>query len=128
MKYSEKLFEAQDARGLGAEGFRCDFPLALRGKNFYCGIVEQGGLGFGKDAAYALLHNPRHNWRRLMLGLSVKIAAVFSLLTDEEREKVLIFDSSIYDRSRSEKVELLAWIFDHTVGKFLRGFNLLTLA
>jgi len=67
-------------------------------------------LGFGKDADYALLRNPRHNWRRLMLGLAVKIATVFSLLTNEGREKVL-----------------LAWVFDHTVGKSLRGFSMLTL-
>jgi hypothetical protein len=35
-----------------------------------------------------------------MLGLAVKIATVFSLLTNEGREKVLIFDSSTYDRGR----------------------------
>ena len=156
MNYSEKLFETQGAirlensidaffsdfqvgRLLNVAGIRkmrgasplkvfaAIFRLPFEGKNFYRGIVEQDGLGFGKDAAYALLRNPRHNWRRLMRGLAVKIAAVFSLLTDEEREKVLIFDSSTYDRSRSKKVELLAWIFDHTVGKSLRGFSLLTL-
>lgn len=95
MKYSEKLFEAQEAIRLEntIDSFFSDFQVG----------------------------------RRLMLGVAVKIAAVFSLLTDEEREKVLIFDSSTYDRSRSKKVELLAWIFDHTVGKSLRGFSLLTL-
>lgn len=107
--------------------FAAIFRLPFEGKNFYRGIVERDDLGFGKDAAYTLLRNPKHNWRRLMLGLAVKIAAVFSLLTDQGREKVLIFDSSTYDRSRSKKVELLAWIFDHTVGKSLRGFSLLTL-
>jgi hypothetical protein len=35
----------------------------------------------------------------------------FSLLTNETREKVLIFDDSIYDRPRSNAVELLAWMF-----------------
>ena len=156
MDYSEKHFEVQEAihlentiasffsdfqvgRLLNVAGIRkmrgasplkvfaAIFRLPFEGKNFYRGIVEQDGLGFGKDAAYALLRNPRHNWRRLMLVLAVKIVAVFSLLTDEEREKVLIFDSSTYDRSRSKKVELLAWVFDHTVGKSLRGFSLLTL-
>jgi len=83
--------------------FAAIFRLPFEGKNFYRGIVQTQGLGFGKDAAYALLRNPRHNWRRLMLGLAVKIVTVFSLLTNEEREKVLIFDSSTYDRSRSKK-------------------------
>ena len=103
------------------------FRLPFEGDNFFRGIAENKALEFGKDAAYNLLRNPRHNWRKLMLNLAVKIATVFSLLTDEEREKVLIFDSSTYDRSRSKKVELLAWIFDHTLGKSLRGFSLLTL-
>jgi hypothetical protein len=143
MNYSEKLFEEQEAirlentidsffsdfqvgcllNGAGIRKMRGASPLKVftaifrlpfEGKNFYRGIVERHDLGFGKDAAYGLLRNPRHNWRRLMLGLAVKIATVFSLL---EREKALIFDSSTYDRSRSKKVELLAWVFDHTVAE-----------
>lgn len=107
--------------------FGAIFELPFKRHNFFRGIAENQALGFGKDAAYNLLRNPRHNWRKLMLGLAVKISTVFSLLTDGEREKVLIFDSSTYDRSRSKKVELLAWVFDHTLGKSLRGFNMLTL-
>jgi len=107
--------------------FGAIFKLPFEGNNFFRGIAKNQALGFGKDAAYNLLRNPRHNWRKLMLGLAVKIATVFSLLTDGEREKVLIFDSSTYDRSRSKKVELLAWVFDHTLGKSLRGFNMLTI-
>ena len=107
--------------------FGAIFKLPFEGNNFFRGIAENQALGFGKDAAYTLLRNPRHNWRKLMLGLAVKIATVFSLLTDGEREKVLIFDSSTYDRNRSKKVELLAWVFDHTLGKSLRGFNMLTI-
>jgi hypothetical protein len=156
MYYNQKLFEEQEAirldntidsfvsdfqvgRLLNGAGirklrgtsplkiFNAIFKLPFEGKNFFRGIAENQTLGFGKDAAYTLLRNPRHNWRKLMLGLAVKIATVFSLLTDDEREKVLIFDSSTYDRSRSKKVELLAWVFDHTLGKSLRGFSMLTL-
>ena len=62
-----------------------------------------------------------------MMTLAVKVSIFFSLLTDKEREKVLIFDDSSYDRSRSKAVELLAWIFDHNTGQRLKGFKLLTL-
>jgi len=48
-------------------------------------------------------------------------------ITDEKRERVLIFDDSTYDRSRSKVVELLAWIHDHTTHRNLKGFKLLTL-
>ncbi|QZT33894.1 transposase [Caldalkalibacillus thermarum TA2.A1] len=36
-------------------------------------------------------------------------------------------DDSLYSRARSKAVELLAKVHDHTTGKFVRGFRLLTL-
>lgn len=103
------------------------FMLPFEGKNFFQGIVDNAELPFKKDAAYELLKNPRHNWRKFMLVLAVKVASYLCLLTDEKREKVLIFDDSTYDRSRSKVVELLAWIFDHNNRRNLKGFKLLTL-
>ena len=107
--------------------FSVIFMLPFEGNNFYRGIVTNAGLPFRKNAAYELLKNPRHNWRKFMLVLAVKASSFFSLLSSKEREKVLIFDDSTYDRSRSKVVELLAWIFDHNSGTSLRGFKLLTL-
>jgi hypothetical protein len=107
--------------------FSVIFMLPFEGNNFYRGIVTNVGLPFRKNAAYELLKNPRHNWRKFMLGLAVKVSNFFSLLTSKEREKVLIFDDSTYDRSRSKVVELLAWVFDHNSGTSLKGFKLLTL-
>lgn len=43
-----------------------------------------------------------------MLALGVQVTNTFSLLSSETREKVLVFDDSIYDTSRSKIVELLA--------------------
>ena len=107
--------------------FNAIFVLPFEGNNFFRGIVNNYSLPFKKDAVYELLKNPRHNWRKFMLCLVVKVVGFFSLLTSEEREKVLIFDDSTYDRSRSKVVELLAWIFDHNSGRSLKGFKLLTL-
>lgn len=107
--------------------FSVIFMLPFEGNNFYRGIVTKTGLSFKKNAAYELLKNPRHNWRKFMLSLVVQVSNFFTLLTSEEREKVLIFDDSTYDRSRSKVVELLAWIFDHNSGTSLRGFKMLTL-
>jgi hypothetical protein len=107
--------------------FSAIFMLPFAGNNFFRGIVQNDSLPFGKDAAYDLLNNPRHNWRRFMLCLVVKVVGFFSLLTSEDREKVLVIDDSTYDRGRSKVVELLAWIFDHNSGRNLKGFKLLTL-
>lgn len=103
------------------------FKLPFEGNNFYRGIVTNGDLPFKKNSAYELLRNPRHNWRKLMLALTVQVSNFFSLLTSDTREKVLIFDDSTYDRSRSKAVELLAWIFDHNSHRNLKGFKMLAL-
>jgi len=107
--------------------FSAIFMLPFEGNNYYRGIVTKDDLPFKKNAAYELLKNPRHNWRKFLLTLVVQAANFFSRLTSETREKVLIFDDSTYDRSRSKVVELLAWIFDHNSGTNLKGFKLLTL-
>ena len=106
--------------------FTVIFSLPFEGVNFSQGI-RNPNLGFKKDAAYDFLKNPKHNWRKFMLTLVAIVVRFFDALTSEEREKVLIFDDSTYDRSRSKVVELLAWIYDHNSGRNLKGFKLLTL-
>lgn len=107
--------------------FSVIFVLPFEGNNFFRGIATNNSLPFKKNAAYELLKNPRHNWRKFLLFLAAQVAGFFSRLTCDTREKVLIFDDSTYDRSRSKAVELLAWIFDHNSGTSLKGFKLLTL-
>lgn len=107
--------------------FLAIFRLPFEGNNFFQGIVKNKALPFKKDAAYELLKNPRHNWRKFMLVLVIKIISFFNQLTDDKREKVLIIDDSTYNRSRSKIVELLARVFDHNSGKSIKGFKLLTL-
>ena len=107
--------------------FTVIFSLPFEGVTFSQGIVNNASLGFKKDAAYDFLKNPRHNWRKFMLALVATVVRFIDVLTSEDREKVLIFDDSTYDRSRSKVVELLAWIYDHNSGRSLKGFKLLTL-
>ena len=40
---------------------------------------------------------------------------------------MLILDDSPYDRSRSKWVELLSKVWDHSTGRFLKGFRMLTI-
>ena len=107
--------------------FETIFMLPFEGVRLSQAIVNNPALGFQKDAAYDFLKNPRHNWRKFFLALAIRAIRFFEVLTGEEREKVLIFDDSTYDRSRSKVVELLAWIHDHNRGCSLKGFKLLTL-
>ena len=107
--------------------FTAIFTLPFVGANFSRGIVGNPGLGFRKDAAYEFLKNPRYNWRKFLLSLVTVVVRFMDVLTSEQREKVLIIDDSLYDRSRSKVVELLAWVHDHNAGRSLKGFKLLTL-
>ena len=102
------------------------FTLPFVGKNFFRGIVINQDLSFGKDAAYAFLKGTTYNWRRLLLCLGQRLHNFFDRLTDEERESVLIIDDSPYDRSRSKLVELLSRVYDHSTGRYLKGFRMLT--
>ena len=103
------------------------FTTPFVGKNFFRGIVINSELPFGKDAAYELLKGKTYNWRRLLLSLGRRLFAMFSRLTSDKRESVLIIDDSPYDRSRSKWVELLSNVWDHSTGRFLKGFRMLTI-
>ena len=103
------------------------FTLPFVGKNFFRGIVISKDLPFGKDAAYELLKGTTYNWRRLLLRIGLRLHSFFNRLTDEDRETVLIIDDSSYDRSRSKLVELLSRVYDHSTGRFLKGFRMLTI-
>lgn len=48
-------------------------------------------------------------------------------LTSEARRNVLIIDDSLFSRNRSKKVELLARVYDHVSGTYVKGFRMLTL-
>ena len=102
------------------------FTLPFIGKNFFRGIVVNPNLPFGKDTAYQLLKGTTYNWRRLLIRLGRHLHQFFNRLTDENRETVLIIDDSTYDRSRSKLVELLCRVYDHSSGRFLKGFRMLT--
>ena len=103
------------------------FALPFIGKNFFRGIVINNCADVGKDAAYDLLKACTYNWRRLLLLAGVRLHRIFHRLTGDQRESVLIIDDSPYDRSRSKKVELLSRVFDHSTGRYLRGFRLLAI-
>jgi hypothetical protein len=102
------------------------FTLPFVGENFFRGIATNDTLAFGKDAAYDVLKGCQSNWRKLLLGIGTKLYGFLNRLTDEDRESVLIVDDSPYDRSRSKSVELLSRVWDHSNGRFIKGFRMLT--
>lgn len=105
------------------------FSLVLQGKNLYR-TLESGRFPEApeKDAVYDLLKSTKYNWRKLLsLVSSHLIQTILRPLTSDDRDRVLILDDSTYDRNRSKSVELLTRVFDHTTGKYVKGFRMLTL-
>lgn len=92
------------------------FSLVFGQKNLYQTLQKEDVADRpGKDTVYRFLNSSRYNWRRflLLLGCGL-IESKLNPLTDEDREKVLIVDDSLFSRSRSKAVELLAKVYDHT--------------
>lgn len=85
---------------------------------------------FSKDVVYRFLNSQFINWATFLLTLSVSVITNrVSGLTSPERLNAIVVDDSLYSRSRSKNVELLANVHDHAGkdSKFKRGFRMLTL-
>jgi Transposase DDE domain. len=101
--------------------------LIFTQKNLYEYLRGAGNdASFKRDTVYRLLNNPNSNWRYLVLKLAAAIIGFLKHLTNDERVCALIVDDSAYYRDRSEKVELLARVKDHTTNRYFKGFRKLT--
>lgn len=108
--------------------FKIIFALVFEGRNLYRQLQSDRGQALpGKDVIYRFLNYPKYAWRRFLHGLGLTVVQYFEGLTSPNRTKVFIVDDSVLCRDRSKKAELLARIHDHTVGRFVRGYSLLTL-
>lgn len=110
------------------EIFKLIFTLVFQGRNLFRLLHSQRGAALpGKDVMYRFLNHPRYRWRKFLHSLSFSIIQRFEKLTSVGRVRVFIVDDSILQRNRSKKVELLARVYDHVTGRFVRGFSMLTL-
>ncbi len=108
--------------------FQILFQAVFQGLNLPCLLASKKGESLPhKDVYYRFLNDPHFNWRRFYHLFSAKVVGFFETLTSRQRVRVLIIDDSPINRDRSKKVELLARVYDHVSGKFIRGFQLLTL-
>jgi hypothetical protein len=108
--------------------FRLVFTLVFEGRNWFRLLDSDRRSSLpGKDVVYRFLNHPRFAWRRFLHTLSLKIVQRFESLTSASRVRVFIVDDSVLRRDRSKKAELLARVHDHTTGRFVRGYNMLTL-
>lgn len=102
--------------------------LVFEGKNLFRLLDSKVAVDLpSKDTYYRFLNQSSYAWRRFLLNLSTQVIRGFGRLTSNSRVNVFIIDDSLYSRARSKKVELLARVHDHTTGKMVKGFSMLTL-
>ena len=107
--------------------------LVFTKKSMYMNILNgTHNGGFSKDSVYRLLNSPFINWSAFLLNIAIcVINGKISTLTSKERINTLIVDDTLYSRSRSKNVELLAKVYDHSAkatNKYRKGFQQLTMA
>ena len=102
--------------------------LVFEGKNLFRILESKVAADRpGKDAFYRFLNQPTYAWRRFLFRLAHRVIHSFEKLVDPSRVRVFIIDDSLFSRSRSKKVELLANVYDHVTRKMVKGFSMLTL-
>lgn len=108
--------------------FQIVFSLVFEGKNWFRLLESDRAADLpGKDVVYRFLNQASFAWRRFLQALSLRVVRHFESLISSQRVRVFIIDDSVLSRNRSKKAELLARVFDHSTGKFTKGYTMLTL-
>lgn len=120
--------ESSDEKRTAFEIFQFLLLMVFQGCNLYryLGSKKQD-IACSKSTYHRFLSNEHYNWKRFITLLAAKVTVFFDTLTNHSRFKALVLDDSVIDRNRSKVVELLAFVFDHVIGRSVRGFNLLML-
>ena len=102
--------------------------MVFQGCNLFRFIgSKKQDIACSKSTYNRFLNNCHYNWRRFITLLAAGVIERLDPLTSSNRFKAFVLDDSVISRNRSKSVELLAFIFDHVIGKTVKGFNLLTL-
>jgi len=108
--------------------FQMIFLLVFTGKSISGLLRSRNPIFQGKkDTIYRFLHQTSGSWRKLLFLLSTKIVTEALLPFTRLARYTWVVDDSPYERPRSSKVEGLSRFYDHTQGRFSRGFRMLTL-
>ncbi len=111
-----KASNAYKKRGIpAAEVFQYLFLLIFSNRSMYMNLITgRNTPPFAKDTVYMFTKMIQINWIRFTTLLASRIIRdAIVPLDSKDRANVLIIDDSMFERSRSKKVELLAKAYDH---------------
>ena len=109
--------------------FQYLFILVFSNRSMYMDMLTgRNTPSFGKDTIYRFMNAVHINWTRFTSILSARIIMErVDPLTGKDRNSAFVIDDSVFERLRSQKVELLTRIYDHAKKVYLFGFRMLTL-
>lgn len=82
--------------------------------------------GYKKDTFYRFDKMPSANWERLQLETAKNVILDIHSRTKDDHVNALIFDDSLYARTRGKGTDLCAKVFDHNDHKTRLGYRMLT--
>lgn len=124
-----KAANAYKKKGTPAsEIFQYLFLLIFSNRSMYMNLLTgRNTPNFAKDTVYRFMKMIQINWIRFTTILSCRIIKEAIVpLNSKDRANVLIIDDSMFERTRSKKVELLAKVYDHAKHCYKFGFRMLT--
>ena len=89
-------------------------------------VRNQFDEAVGKDVYYRFLENANYNWQLFILNLSKRIENKISAKTPSKEKKLFVVDDTITGIS-GKMVEGASYIYDHTIGKSVLGFQKLVI-
>lgn len=125
-----KATNAYKKKGTPAsEIFQYLFLLIFSNRSMYMNLLTNRNTpDFAIDTVYRFMKMFQINWIRFTTILSGRIIKEAILpLDSEDRANVLIIDDSMFERSRSKKVEHLVKVYDHAKHAYKFCFRILTL-
>lgn len=75
------------------------------------------------DAVMRFISNSHYNWSKLMLNLAKRACKIIMDLNNKEHINTLIIDDTIIERPKGNRIEGLAYTFNHVIGKSVKGFT-----
>ena len=81
---------------------------------------------YKKDTFYRFDQMPSANWERLQLETARNVIFDIESRTKDDHLNVLVFDDSLYARTRGKGTDLCAKVFDHNDRKTRLGYRMMT--
>lgn len=81
---------------------------------------------YKKDTFYRFDKMPKANWEKLQLNTAANVIKDVVSRVSENCAKALVFDDSLYARTRGKGTELCGKVFDHNDHKMRLGFRMMT--